>query len=268
MPKAAKEKIYLNVQYRDKDYARSHGAKWDADARKWFVFERVPEALKKYHNNPEERLGLAFADKVRELDRLSSRSMRLELGYQGGVVPKKQLTDEEQVLKKIKQLESKLQQQSYEAAVKELSAEFPEFEVVSDRKFYQVASDRHWSQKMCPTYTCGLHFKIGTDDTKLKEFIRRNGMVKSDKGNWGYLPNDIKNTVNESYNGKFSRYSKKLQNLAKRGEFAMDRNWVPAPRKVQPWLLITKGEGEYILIEEDGNNLIDELDVIKLEELP
>ena len=255
-------KIYLDVKYSEKDYAKSHGAKWDPAAKKWFVLDRVPEALKKYHNNPVERFGSKWADKVREVDSALPRSMRLELGYQGGEVPKKELTDEEQVLERMKQLESKLQQQSYEDAVKELSAEFPEFEVVPDRKFYQVASERHWSQKLCPTYTRGLHFKTGTDDTKLKEFIRKNGTVKSDNGNWGYLPNDIKNTMNESYNRKFSRYSKKQRNLASRGL----RDWVPAPRTVQPWLLFKKGEGEYILIEDIDGLDLDAAGLIKLDE--
>jgi hypothetical protein len=242
-------KIYLDVKYHEKDYAKSNGAKWDPAVKKWFVFDRVPEALKDYYN-PEERLGSKWTDKVREVDSLLPRNMRLERGYPSGKVPKKELTDEEQVAEQIKNLESKLQRRSYEDAVKELSAEFPEFEVVPDRKFYQVASDRHWSQKLCPTYTCGLHFKTGTDDTKLKEFIRKNGTVKSDNGNSGYLPNDIKNTMNESYNGKFSRYSKKQRNLARRAGFAM----AAAPRTVQPWLLFREGEGEYIFIE-DGDDL-------------
>ena len=46
--KVAKQKIYLNVPYREKDEAKYHGAKWDAGAKKWFVFERVPEALKRF----------------------------------------------------------------------------------------------------------------------------------------------------------------------------------------------------------------------------
>jgi hypothetical protein len=50
--KVAKQKIFLNVPYREKDEAKYHGAKWDADAKKWFVFERVPEALKRFAPKP------------------------------------------------------------------------------------------------------------------------------------------------------------------------------------------------------------------------
>tara|TARA_Y100000389_G_scaffold129127_1_gene126572 strand:- start:388 stop:1068 length:681 start_codon:yes stop_codon:yes gene_type:complete len=82
--KPAKQKIYLDVKYREKDEAKYHGAKWDAAEKKWFVFDRVPEGLKKYHHNPEERFGSEFADKVREVDSLLPRKMRRELGYPGG----------------------------------------------------------------------------------------------------------------------------------------------------------------------------------------
>ena len=50
--KVAKQKIYLDVKYREKDEAKYHGAKWDADVRKWFVFDRVPEALKRFAPKP------------------------------------------------------------------------------------------------------------------------------------------------------------------------------------------------------------------------
>lgn len=47
--------IYLDVKYHEKDYAKSHGAKWDPVAKKWFVLDQVPEALKDYHHhNPVE----------------------------------------------------------------------------------------------------------------------------------------------------------------------------------------------------------------------
>ena len=46
--KADKKKIFLDVKYRDKDFAKSHGARWDPDARKWFVWDRVPDALKEF----------------------------------------------------------------------------------------------------------------------------------------------------------------------------------------------------------------------------
>ena len=48
--------IYLDVKYHEKDYAKSHGAKWDPFVKKWFVLDQVPEGLKDYHHhhNPVE----------------------------------------------------------------------------------------------------------------------------------------------------------------------------------------------------------------------
>ena len=46
--KTDKKRIYLDVNYRDKDFAKSHGARWDADKRKWYVLERVPDTLKQF----------------------------------------------------------------------------------------------------------------------------------------------------------------------------------------------------------------------------
>ena len=42
------QKIYLNVQYRDKEFAKFYGAKFDWDVKKWYVFKVIPEALKKF----------------------------------------------------------------------------------------------------------------------------------------------------------------------------------------------------------------------------
>jgi hypothetical protein len=50
--KVAKQKIYLDVKYREKDEAKYHGARWDAAEKKWFVFDRVPEALKRFAPKP------------------------------------------------------------------------------------------------------------------------------------------------------------------------------------------------------------------------
>jgi len=33
-----KERIYLNVPYQEKDNAKSNGAKWDANAKKWYIY--------------------------------------------------------------------------------------------------------------------------------------------------------------------------------------------------------------------------------------
>ena len=46
--KADKEKIYLDVKYRDKNFAKAHGARWHPEKKKWYVFDRVPDALKQF----------------------------------------------------------------------------------------------------------------------------------------------------------------------------------------------------------------------------
>ena len=46
--KPDKQKIFLDVKYRDKDFAKAHGARWDPNARKWFCWDRVPDALKEF----------------------------------------------------------------------------------------------------------------------------------------------------------------------------------------------------------------------------
>ena len=42
----SKKKIYLNVDYYEKNTAKSYGARWDADKRCWFVFEDHQNAKK------------------------------------------------------------------------------------------------------------------------------------------------------------------------------------------------------------------------------
>jgi len=84
--KVAKQKIYLNVPYREKDEAKRYGAKWDAGAKKWFVFERVPEALKRFihcraaggdrrHISPREALGHIWDEPQWEMGGFSLREM-------------------------------------------------------------------------------------------------------------------------------------------------------------------------------------------------
>ena len=46
--KPDKEKIYLDVKYRDKNFAKAHGARWHPEKKKWYVFDRVPDALKQF----------------------------------------------------------------------------------------------------------------------------------------------------------------------------------------------------------------------------
>ena len=45
--KADKKKIFLDVKYRDKDFAKSHGV-LGPGARSWFCWDRVPDALKEF----------------------------------------------------------------------------------------------------------------------------------------------------------------------------------------------------------------------------
>lgn len=43
-----KEKIYLQVPYADKDFAKAEGAKWDKDRKQWYVINTVPDSLKDF----------------------------------------------------------------------------------------------------------------------------------------------------------------------------------------------------------------------------
>jgi hypothetical protein len=47
--KGEKMKTYLNVSYAQKDIAKSHGARWDSNSKRWyFEGEEIPEGLKKF----------------------------------------------------------------------------------------------------------------------------------------------------------------------------------------------------------------------------
>jgi len=46
---AKKQKIYLNVPYEEKDFVKSHGAKWDSNWKQWYVLDKIPSELQKYH---------------------------------------------------------------------------------------------------------------------------------------------------------------------------------------------------------------------------
>lgn len=41
-------KIYLNVPYAEKDYAKQYGARWDPNFKSWYVFDSIPNKLQKY----------------------------------------------------------------------------------------------------------------------------------------------------------------------------------------------------------------------------
>ena len=81
-----------------------------------------------------------------------------------------------------------LRKDSYNAAVKELSAEFPEFEIIHNPMFYHEENER-----LAPCY--GIHFRIGKeyDDEKIKAFARR-GICEYHRSNAGrgYLPDGFK----------------------------------------------------------------------------
>ncbi len=51
---SAKPRTYLDIPYDDKEIGKRHGARWDNDARLWYVTGEVPIALQKY--NPSESL--------------------------------------------------------------------------------------------------------------------------------------------------------------------------------------------------------------------
>ena len=81
-----------------------------------------------------------------------------------------------------------LRKDSYNAAVKELSAEFPEFEIIHNPMFYHEENER-----LAPCF--GIHFRIGKeyDDEKIKAFARR-GICEDHRSNAGrgYLPEGFK----------------------------------------------------------------------------
>ena len=41
-------RTYLDVPFKEKDTAKSHGARWDKDQRQWYVTGNVPEELQQY----------------------------------------------------------------------------------------------------------------------------------------------------------------------------------------------------------------------------
>lgn len=45
---AANPRVYLNVPYAEKELAKKYGAAWDAEKRKWYVRDSIPEQLVKF----------------------------------------------------------------------------------------------------------------------------------------------------------------------------------------------------------------------------
>ena len=315
--KVAKQKIYLDVKYREKDEAKYHGAKWDADVRKWFVFDRVPEALKRFAPKPtyvfvkpeesvdglcrycyfsfEEGLERSTSDPkacihcvekkqppqcrecnkflvsdcykgdeddpsiciihdcvgtplmygdscrhCRAVRRLVSGPSHEEFeyavnshGFTQDVVKAAMENSLPGTLPDLLTLRIvhdriegfKLQKKLHEAAVKELSAEFPEFEVIPDDLFYP--HNKH-TKRGVPAHDYGLHFKIGkaSDDTRIKDFIVKMGTVM--------MP--INGSVCEETPGYLPRVFKELSKK----------------NKPEPLILFGRGEGEYILIDTEN----------------
>lgn len=329
--KVAKHKIYLDVKYCEKDEAKCHGAKWDHAAKKWFVFERVPEALKRFAPKPtyvfvkpedsddsdtlcryccfsfEEELERSTSDpkaciycvekkqppQCRECNKFmvsdcwkgdeDDPSIRIIHDCAGtplmygdscsGCPGFARATDRanhqwrnalwefedlvkshgvsQEVVKDAmensipgtfpdlrilrivhdRKCRFKLQQELHEAAVKELSAEFPEFEVIPDSLFYPHNSD---TKRGVPAGNYGLHFKIGkvSDDTRIKDFIMKMGTVMIPDG----VPRDT--------SGYLPRVFKRLSKTPPKTSFG----GITKPR---PWILFGRGEGNYILIDTD-----------------
>lgn len=67
-------KIYLEVQYEDRYFAKDHGAKFDWDVKKWFVFEVVPKALQKYHVTP--------SDDIKKEENVTKQKIYLKVQYE------------------------------------------------------------------------------------------------------------------------------------------------------------------------------------------
>jgi len=270
--KADKQKIFLDVAYQVKDFAKAHGARWDPNARKWFVWDRVPDALKEFepirkhaYIKPEKTIdGLckycffSFEEGLRRSDSDASACVHCApkkqpprckhckkfmvsdcwtgdmdddsiqiihdcvgnpMMYGGGCSlmigcnhrPQKDAFDiVRQSMARMDTvyvnpfLESgggpsrsgyshirtdhELRKDSYNAAVKELSAEFPEFEIIYNPMFYHEENER-----LAPFF--GIHFRIGKeyDDEKIKAFARR-GICEDHRSNAGrgYLPEGFK----------------------------------------------------------------------------
>jgi len=258
--KADKTRVYLDVSYRDKDYAKSFGARWDADKRKWFVWDRVPDELKRFepirmytYVKPEETIDdlcrycfFSFEERLAKSEsdpkacvhcapkkrppackhcnkfmvadtwtgNMDDESIvvihdcvgnpmmydggcssmggcrhRLQSCRQNVLSSAIELALKDDFWRKCGERTRNLIRDSYNAAVKELSSEFLEFETVSNSRFY--TGEDHGMALF------GIHFRIGKeyDDEKIKTFAQR-GMHEHD-GSRGYLPHGFDKHVAE-----------------------------------------------------------------------
>jgi len=253
--KADKTRIYLDVPYRDKDYAKSFGARWDADERKWFVWDRVPDELKRFepvrtytYVKPEETIDrlcrycfFSFEEGLRKSEsdpkacihcapkkqppackhcnkfmvadnwtgNMDDESIVVihdcvgnPMMYDGGcssmggcrhrLQPSSalELALKDDFWRKQGERTRELIRDSYNAAVKELSSEFPEFEAIYNPMYYY-----HGQNEMAQFF--GIDFKIGKehDDEKIKAFAQRGAHEYN--GSRGYLPRGFEKYVGQ-----------------------------------------------------------------------
>ena len=50
------EKNYINVKYADKEKAKKLGAKWDKDAKSWYITTNVKEFMEKFNYESDDDL--------------------------------------------------------------------------------------------------------------------------------------------------------------------------------------------------------------------
>jgi len=83
-PAERRQRTYLRIDFDMKDHAKHHGARWDAERKRWYVLGDVPDALMNYVNGEAEplkaaldRLGVnvkAAADRKREAEAEAQRA--------------------------------------------------------------------------------------------------------------------------------------------------------------------------------------------------
>ena len=42
------KKIFLNVPFKEKDFAKAYGSKFDWNEKKWYILDKIPDELKRY----------------------------------------------------------------------------------------------------------------------------------------------------------------------------------------------------------------------------
>jgi len=84
----ARERVYLNVPYREKDAAKALGADWDRNKQKWYILEGVDAALfEKWLKKDEPMQGQKTQESVKEKNR--AERIYLAVAYQDHWAAKK-----------------------------------------------------------------------------------------------------------------------------------------------------------------------------------